>query len=137
VDEPDASAAGAGVAQGAVRLGREVADAARVLLFVFHLFAGPGRARGHRRRVGHRRPRLDLEGKEEDRPQWALPVAVRGLGRGVFSPKTISVICEPRHNQWMIICSLECAKPFALCDMFELNFVVQVVYRAVCNCRKN
>ena len=83
MDEPDTSTAVAGVAQGAVRLGREVADAARVLL---RLFVGPGRARCHRRRVGHRRPRFGLEEtEEEDRPQWALPVAVRGLGRGLLS----------------------------------------------------
>lgn len=49
MDEPDASAAGAGVAQGAARLCREVADAARVLVVAFR-FAG--RERGDRR-VGH------------------------------------------------------------------------------------
>jgi hypothetical protein len=52
VDEPDASAAGAGVAQGAARLCREVADAARVLVVAFR-FAGQERGD---RRVGHGDP---------------------------------------------------------------------------------
>lgn len=52
MDEPDASAAGAGVAQGAARLCREVADAARVLVVAFR-FAGQERGD---RRVGHGDP---------------------------------------------------------------------------------
>jgi len=52
VDEPDASAAGAGVAQGAARLCWEVADAARVLVVAFR-FAGQERGD---RRVGHGEP---------------------------------------------------------------------------------
>jgi hypothetical protein len=51
VDEPDSAAAGTGVAQRSLRLGREVADAARVLLLVR---STGGITRGHLRlRVGH------------------------------------------------------------------------------------
>ena len=96
MDEPDASAAGAGVAQGPARLCREVADAARVLVVAFR-FAGQERGD---RRVGHGEPavpfptpRVSASG-EEAPTSAALPLCLclvdrtgreRAVGRGPWA----------------------------------------------------
>jgi hypothetical protein len=53
VDEPDAAAAGAGAAQGTIRVGGEAADAALVPVFVVRPVRGGGERHLRRRGGGH------------------------------------------------------------------------------------
>lgn len=53
VDEPDAAAAGAGAAQGTIRVGGEAADAALVPIFVVRPVRGGGERHLRRRGGGH------------------------------------------------------------------------------------